>query len=151
MILLMTSVKRKNRAGAKKALALANPSANSEELRAHYQNRLGLFVVASLVSFAVLIAAINLMYSLAPLTRPVGATQINRIAIVAFIYYGVVVFRLRQGRLDLNRLFLWDGLQLTLVGLLIAASAWYSRDKTCLLYTSPSPRDATLSRMPSSA
>ena len=25
------------------------------------------------------------------------------------------------------------------------------RDKTCLLYTSPSPRDATLSRMPSSA
>ena len=25
------------------------------------------------------------------------------------------------------------------------------RDGTCLLYTSPSPRDATLSRMPSSA
>ena len=25
------------------------------------------------------------------------------------------------------------------------------RGKTCLLYTSPSPRDATLSRMPSSA
>ena len=27
----------------------------------------------------------------------------------------------------------------------------YSPLKTCLLYTSPSPRDATLSRMPSSA
>ena len=26
-----------------------------------------------------------------------------------------------------------------------------SRNRTCLLYTSPSPRDATLSRMPSSA
>ena len=26
-----------------------------------------------------------------------------------------------------------------------------SKDKDCLLYTSPSPRDATLSRMPSSA
>ena len=26
-----------------------------------------------------------------------------------------------------------------------------STDKVCLLYTSPSPRDATLSRMPSSA
>ena len=26
-----------------------------------------------------------------------------------------------------------------------------SNDKVCLLYTSPSPRDATLSRMPSSA
>ena len=29
-------------------------------------------------------------------------------------------------------------------------SAWVSQ-VTCLLYTSPSPRDATLSRMPSSA
>ena len=27
----------------------------------------------------------------------------------------------------------------------------FSRQKSCLLYTSPSPRDATLSRMPSSA
>ena len=27
----------------------------------------------------------------------------------------------------------------------------YHKNKTCLLYTSPSPRDATLSRMPSSA
>ena len=27
----------------------------------------------------------------------------------------------------------------------------YVRELTCLLYTSPSPRDATLSRMPSSA
>ena len=35
-----------------------------------------------------------------------------------------------------------------------AKTAWTeieSRTKTCLLYTSPSPRDATLSRMPSSA
>ena len=29
--------------------------------------------------------------------------------------------------------------------------AWYYQQNTCLLYTSPSPRDATLSRMPSSA
>ena len=29
--------------------------------------------------------------------------------------------------------------------------AGLSDDNTCLLYTSPSPRDATLSRMPSSA
>ena len=27
----------------------------------------------------------------------------------------------------------------------------FAKDATCLLYTSPSPRDATLSRMPSSA
>ena len=33
------------------------------------------------------------------------------------------------------------------------ADRWYAGGKlnTCLLYTSPSPRDATLSRMPSSA
>ena len=32
-----------------------------------------------------------------------------------------------------------------------ALAQHYSRPDTCLLYTSPSPRDATLSRMPSSA
>ena len=32
-----------------------------------------------------------------------------------------------------------------------AIQATYAPDKRCLLYTSPSPRDATLSRMPSSA
>ena len=32
----------------------------------------------------------------------------------------------------------------------IARTEWY-REGSCLLYTSPSPRDATLSRMPSSA
>ena len=31
------------------------------------------------------------------------------------------------------------------------ATGWCPRSGTCLLYTSPSPRDATLSRMPSSA
>ena len=33
----------------------------------------------------------------------------------------------------------------------IEAQHILSRDRICLLYTSPSPRDATLSRMPSSA
>ena len=33
----------------------------------------------------------------------------------------------------------------------IAANQTISQPYTCLLYTSPSPRDATLSRMPSSA
>ena len=33
-----------------------------------------------------------------------------------------------------------------------AINMWFDRDiDSCLLYTSPSPRDATLSRMPSSA
>ena len=31
------------------------------------------------------------------------------------------------------------------------ARYWHPQYRTCLLYTSPSPRDATLSRMPSSA
>ena len=29
--------------------------------------------------------------------------------------------------------------------------SWFDKDNACLLYTSPSPRDATLSRLPSSA
>ena len=33
----------------------------------------------------------------------------------------------------------------------IHTTSWKKLDKHCLLYTSPSPRDATLSRMPSSA
>ena len=33
----------------------------------------------------------------------------------------------------------------------VAVEAGTGTGKTCLLYTSPSPRDATLSRMPSSA
>ena len=40
-----------------------------------------------------------------------------------------------------------------LAGLLVQPIIGYMSDRTwsCLLYTSPSPRDATLSRMPSSA
>ena len=34
---------------------------------------------------------------------------------------------------------------------LSAVGNWAERNNICLLYTSPSPRDATLSRMPSSA
>ena len=34
---------------------------------------------------------------------------------------------------------------------LTAVGNWAERNNICLLYTSPSPRDATLSRMPSSA
>ena len=39
----------------------------------------------------------------------------------------------------------------TLMHALDQLSELYTEATTCLLYTSPSPRDATLSRMPSSA
>ena len=42
----------------------------------------------------------------------------------------------------------WRGALLWAIALYVPLSAPLS---TCLLYTSPSPRDATLSRMPSSA
>ena len=35
--------------------------------------------------------------------------------------------------------------------LIVKMNKYFEHYKTCLLYTSPSPRDATLSRMPSSA
>ena len=37
------------------------------------------------------------------------------------------------------------------ISTVVCVYAWNGADKDCLLYTSPSPRDATLSRMPSSA
>ena len=38
-----------------------------------------------------------------------------------------------------------------LLGTLLPISDDYTKDRDCLLYTSPSPRDRTRSRMPSSA
>ena len=37
------------------------------------------------------------------------------------------------------------------LGVDVPIAEWFAEDGICLLYTSPSPRDATLSRMPSSA
>ena len=44
---------------------------------------------------------------------------------------------------------IWAIFILLLLGLLL--SAFFSGSETCLLYTSPSPRDRQKSRMPSSA
>ena len=44
-----------------------------------------------------------------------------------------------------------DLLQAYAIVLSIGSAAFYSLPKDCLLYTSPSPRDGLLSRMPSSA
>ena len=44
-----------------------------------------------------------------------------------------------------------DGKLLTTQGIKVSPSNKISIDETCLLYTSPSPRDRTRSRMPSSA
>ena len=44
-----------------------------------------------------------------------------------------------------------EGVNGTVCGTAEAVSALLDRLRICLLYTSPSPRDATLSRMPSSA
>ena len=72
----------------------------------------------------------------------------------------VVTLRNREGQVDpgLNGLAL-DKLSETISSVLVMGttgewpSATYHEhwDMLCLLYTSPSPRDATLSRMPSSA
>ena len=44
-----------------------------------------------------------------------------------------------------------SGLDLVWVGAIRELGKWFAEIGACLLYTSPSPRDATLSRMPSSA
>ena len=45
----------------------------------------------------------------------------------------------------------WHIVRLLIQIILIFTIAWIGQITPCLLYTSPSPRDATLSRMPSSA
>ena len=53
---------------------------------------------------------------------------------------------------DLSRKSLVDAIQiLETLGFEYEFVEEYSENVSCLLYTSPSPRDATLSRMPSSA
>ena len=65
-------------------------------------------------------------------------------------------FRLRMARHGLRQFLasLANSLEITLLGcgpVLIGLAAAIALPGICLLYTSPSPRDATLSRMPSSA
>ena len=54
-----------------------------------------------------------------------------------------------------TRVAIWTTILVALLAFGYAGTAWYLQDKvpnnTCLLYTSPSPRDGLLSRMPSSA
>ena len=67
---------------------------------------------------------------------------------LADAYYSLSGFFAQGG----NVLWLIAGLTF-LLWTLVFERWWYFRTehKNCLLYTSPSPRDATLSRMPSSA
>ena len=56
------------------------------------------------------------------------------------------------GLLVLGGIFVWLGAEYTIHAIKnLSVQAGISPDIICLLYTSPSPRDATLSRMPSSA
>ena len=62
-------------------------------------------------------------------------------------------FPVREGVVALLEPFIDTIIICTLTGLtIIVTGSWFHTEfYTCLLYTSPSPRDATLSRMPSSA
>ena len=80
-------------------------------------------------------------------TQPIG--QLARQNCIGFIGCNLYLigngFGLYEGPEGINRIFnfAWA---FTLLGIIIGG--YYL---ICLLYTSPSPRDATLSRMPSSA
>ena len=63
-------------------------------------------------------------------------------AIVVVVLFGLFVYGAAT-----NDAFGWGTYGRYLFDSRISAAAW----KTCLLYTSPSPRDGLLSRMPSSA
>ena len=61
---------------------------------------------------------------------------------------GTYILRISQGELDRSN---FCERELTVVITSVPATVDFGAGVSCLLYTSPSPRDATLSRMPSSA
>ena len=62
-----------------------------------------------------------------------------------------IIFEEYQNEMKDNDLHLMNSVSKSFVGMLIGILENEAKLNTCLLYTSPSPRDATLSRMPSSA
>ena len=64
--------------------------------------------------------------------------------------YHMYITKLVDSKLSPNHLLVKDG-QPSVVMVDVGVSVGVDGDAGCLLYTSPSPRDATLSRMPSSA
>ena len=91
----------------------------------------GIFILGTAIA---LMAAFNLGKNLTPLLRPKENAELIQGGLYGFvrhpIYFGVVVLSIGWGLIQ----------QSTLVWMYV-----------CLLYTSPSPRDRTRSRMPSSA
>ena len=106
----------------------------------------------------------------------IGASSVNSLAIVLLIVGGALVTfaantlnqvlekdydilmkrtanrPLPQGRISVSSAVLLAGfLSLIGIGVLCLINVWAGLLGTCLLYTSPSPRDRTRSRMPSSA
>ena len=82
--------------------------------------------------------------------EPDTVTQFSTIdALLAGVYEGVASFEsvLNEGDFGLGTVEDLDGELVILEGVAYQVRA----DGTCLLYTSPSPRDRTRSRMPSSA
>ena len=77
-------------------------------------------------------------------TSPLTYQVLGHVKTIATIGFSVVVFGLETNAKNLLGLFV------AMVGV-VSYTEVTRRASVCLLYTSPSPRDATLSRMPSSA
>ena len=75
---------------------------------------------------------------------PIGNAVLN---VVRVFKFGAIVGSKSDGLFDVDYQFALNDLY----NLLSADITYYSMVKTCLLYTSPSPRDLSTSRMPSSA
>ena len=67
--------------------------------------------------------------------------------LVAVALESVPEFQISYG----NWLYNFELFSVVIFSIEYIARVWSAPAKSCLLYTSPSPRDATLSRMPSSA
>ena len=91
--------------------------------------------------------------SIMPTVSAIGAVIFSFIiwVIVAAIFFGISCIFKGEGKFSRTLEFVGYGYIPTIIGGLISLVLVYNFITTCLLYTSPSPRDRTRSRMPSSA
>ena len=81
--------------------------------------------------------------------RQLWIARINAAARINGLSYSKFMYGLKLANIDLNRKVLSEMAVNDAEG--FAKLAEVAKSKLCLLYTSPSPRDRSLSRMPSSA
>ena len=102
-----------------------------------------------MIEIILLVSSILFIFALKLFGRPSTAHRANTFAMLAMALAVFSAFNFDFSKYD--SAFYITIVVSGLLGVLISKRVQMTQMPDCLLYTSPSPRDATLSRMPSSA